>query len=494
MPRCFSQSAAAMALIALAAILVTNAETSAQSDRTHDTRVRIAAGAMPQVAGQTPMAIEDGDKTDAEIYYQAIAPLIGFPALLASDFTGFLNYLGFGGLQPGDLEILDSKLLMPATPSDFDQLASKVIDPAFKTKQKLEDFAQDRVLVSRFFAPKIVNFTEKNPASPNPHVAGWRKLVRIVPVPGSAADVGNIREAYVLMNYFQADVEKNPFPERRADLDENQSVNNQIILVPKSHDPATGHSAYWLVYQKRSDRYVRGDFLTAAFDNPKQGESALKPYYVPIACAQCHGHYEISENEPKPVTKDTRFPHAKLNYLDSDQWYDMLKEFPGTKNSNFDVIFDGGRDQTTTRYADAVTVLLKLNEHIKTQNKESLRGNGDDRFIVDAVEKWIGIHKKDPRPASMFQRAIGTAPGWDPAKEDLDGELLPMLSRYCFRCHGTIRYNVFDREGLKDLGSTPSFKVGNRFMPQGRILPDEDRKRLVELLDQLCIEEPACLF
>lgn len=450
--------------------------------------------------GAVVMVHDGGTQDDADKYYARIAPLIKFPDLPQSDLASFLVYLGFEGLAPADLELLDSRLLMPATQSDFDLLANKVSDSAtFKSKRVLQDFAPDKMLVSRFFAPKIVNFNDppNRDSKQNPYKAGWRKLVRIEPRAGSAADQGNIREAYILMNYFQADVEKYPFPQKPEELNELdptkriESVNNQIILIPKKFEAQKEDSAYWLVYQPKSLGYKLGHFLTAAFDDPKQGDPTTKPYFVPTACAQCHGHDNISEADPPSLGP---FPNAKVNYLDTDQWYDMLDfDFPGTKKATLDadVIFDGNRDHNTTTYADAVSVLLKLNRKIKVQNEESLRPNKPDQYKVDAVDKWIKLHEADPKPAGLFQRVIGAAPQWDAGKP-LDAQLLPRLSQYCFRCHSTIRFDVFNRRAMKGKSDTAGLYVSNDSMPEGRTLADGERATLVNLLSQLCSEAPAC--
>ena len=80
---------------------------------------------------------------------------------------------------------------------------------------------------------------------------------------------------------------------------------------------------------------------------------------------------------------------------------------------------------------------------------------------------------------------------WNP-KSAVDQELLTGLNRYCFRCHGTIKFNVFDKAQVfarravianrlapipAQLKANPSF-----LMPPDRKLPDTERERLMRLL------------
>lgn len=440
-----------------------------------------------------------GEKKDAEDYYRQIAALIKFQDLLKSDLTGLLAYLGFEGLQAVDMELLDSATLMPKSKAEFDHLASQVNDPGtFKSKRSLNDFAKDKVLVSRFFAPKIVNFdAPPNPECPvlkpdckqNPYKAGWRKLFRLVPLAKSDAEKGNIGEAYILLNYFQADAQKSPFPEKSDGVKkETQSVNNQIILVPKSRKSKDDDAAFWIVYQPNSEGYKLGYALNAAFDIVDPGTGKTQDYFVPTACAQCHGHDDINDKQG-PVPRPFKF--AKANYLDTDQWYDMVDfDFPGTKNSDFDVVYDGEKNHKTKKYAAAVGVIAKLNEQIKKQNEESARPDKSDQFKILAVTKWLQLHKTNPQPeSSVFKRSIGSKK-WD-QKKGVDANLLPQLDRFCFRCHSTVRFDVFDREAVKVKAKSGVASIYVKFgvMPQGRKLSDQQRIDLVKLLDELGAEK-----
>ena len=171
--------------------------------------------------------ISPGDAATAKAYYKSVQTKIAFTLVNGSndpstDLNQLLASLGYKGISAANFEHLDPKLLMPKSADDFTELTSKVADPTlFKANMKLEMFQDDKVLVSRFFAPKIVDYTNSAKA----FTPGWRKLVSLKDQTGSA-DV-KIERAYVLFNFVQPKVDLDPFAE------DNVSKNNQVILVPK---------------------------------------------------------------------------------------------------------------------------------------------------------------------------------------------------------------------------------------------------------------------
>jgi hypothetical protein len=275
--------------------------------------------------------VEPGDDTQAKAYYARISGKLGFMIRDPRDvperdstLTSLLQYLGYDGLQADDLELLDSKLLMPTNETEFDRLASQVADPtAFRVKLQLADFLGERVLVSRFFAPKIVNFNQPvagaDPNRDNLYVAGWRKLVRVAVRAGSQADSAGLNFAYVLFNYFEKDPATSPFPTKEAP--QRESKNNQVILTPRTFKAGEEDAVYWIVYQARSIGYRVGLALRAGFDLPDdQHSNGLKDYFVPVACAECHGH---DSEAGDAVGAQNAYPFGKVNYLDTDQWHDQ---------------------------------------------------------------------------------------------------------------------------------------------------------------------------
>jgi hypothetical protein len=437
-----------------------------------------AKGLSPGNAMQIMVA--QGDEQGAKDYYKRIGPLIGFPRLEKSTLDDLLNYLGYKGLSGKDLEELASFDLMPTTPAEFQALARKVTDPAlFSANLKLADFQQDRVLASRFFAPKIVNYNEENkePGSRNRFVAGWRKLVRLRATSASDANKGGVAEAYILFNFFEPQEKRNPFL--------NESGNNQVILVPKAFS-ATRDSVFWVLYMKKSQGYPLGYALNVGFDLPDCPPPTCPTthnYYVPVACAQCHGH-DVESGFPINGV----FPHAKVNYLDTDQWYDMLAyDFPGTKDGPFDVVFDSEKAPPgSAKYERAFGVLKKLNEGALKQNRASKRPGATSDFQIKAAEKWVEVHKTSSAPVPPLLRAIdmGTGVVWS-TRQPNDKALLDSLNRFCFRCHSSMYWSVFDKKFVLARKASIRGFVNSGYMPQGRIIPEAEKKALLDYIAKL---------
>src|SRR5262245_22327893 len=190
--------------------------------------------------------VQPGNKDEATYYYNRISTVLKFD-FFKSTLETLVSHLGysepkvvggtivFKGLTAKDLEQLPSFTLMPRNTIEFTELSNSVADPtAFAALLSLADFQNDAILVSRFFAPKIATYynpvnvgTEFAPIDPDKIVPGWRKLVKLTPRSGSQADIdGIISHAYILFNFKKADPNIDPFAE-------NESGNNQIIIVPK---------------------------------------------------------------------------------------------------------------------------------------------------------------------------------------------------------------------------------------------------------------------
>ena len=440
-------------------------------DKPGETASRQAVGERAQ---DFQILIEPGDPATARTYYQRVGKKIQAPILdTAGEPKGtlddLLSYLGFAGLSAADLERIDSKTLMPRDAAAFAALAKAVSNrDLFLKNLKLEHFQNSRVLVSRFFAPKIVNYTQAPP-----YVPGWRKLAMLQPVPGSMADKAGLQSASILFNFVKADISQDPYAG-------NVSKNNQVILTPRS---AGGEdTAYFLVYLE-GPSYPLGLALTnVAFDLPEP-----KDYHVPIACGQCHGHdARTGESSPKPAGQIYKF--ARLNFLDTDQWHDaMAFDFKPLLNTPHSVVFDGGNDVTSPAYRDAMGIMRDINRHIRDQNA----GVNASDIKVKAVEKWLSLHANADEPAAQATRVLDSGQGnvWNPANAE-EQELLGLLNHYCYRCHSSVRYNVFDKEGVAD--ASPGFAGrlnaqpgSSRYMPQGRVLPARDKDRIIELSKQL---------
>jgi len=468
--------------------------------------------------------IRPGNEAETSAYYNRISRILKFD-FKNSSLDSFLSHLGyskhvfysaadyFEGLLAEDLERIASFELMPRDNSEFDRLANKVLDQvAFRELFELNDFTSDQILASRFFAPKIATyFSPIDPYLPiekKDIIPGWRKLIRLTPQSGSTAEsVGKIAHIYLLFNYKKADTTVDPF-------EGNISANNQVIIVPK--DLTEGDRAFFLVYQGRNEGYEIGTFLAADFDLPGHASKNISikvaggsdgRYFVPRSCAECHGHSirDAAGNQlaGEPVDASTGvmttdfgkgvYKFAKPNYLDTDQWYDWLNyDYPTVAASNNDVIFDGGKDHNSAEYKRAFEVIRKLNNTILKETEAAELNPTAASFQTLAAEKWIEIHQSTDLPQDISRRSIGVE-DWDTNNAD-ERRLLNLLNNHCFRCHSSVRYNIFDKAAVKrrkflmfgflerpvkdDNGNI----LAGFFMPQGRVLTDTERSELKNLL------------
>jgi hypothetical protein len=392
--------------------------------------------------------VEKGDDAEALNYYKnVVARDTGFntesdPKPLLNDL---LTYFGYS-LKGEDLEKDEPEAIMKSFPGGD-------------------------VLVSRFFAPKI---TDVSSAS---NIAyGWRKVIRLRAQASSDATNNGLKSMYVLFNVFNKNLGVSPFKTDSGGV--NHSVNNQVILIRGTGKLLT-QPAYFMTFGAYNAKDVkeRGRLITyleATFDAAVSPN--VKKYYVPTACAACHG---------------TGRP--KLNYLDTDHWFDRIR------NDDFDevgkkqpLLFDAGtNDSTKPEFKKAFDVLRTLNTEIRDQNREA------DETIASfqqlAAESWLRNHATTDHHLSLFQRSITFSGNERWSENDpIDKELLPLLNRYCFRCHSSLRYHIYDKRFVMDHSGIMIKKIkqnpnGNTedFMPQDRELRDPDRSRLLDLLVKL---------
>ncbi len=477
----------------------------------------IEAGAEAREEALRHLRVQPGTEDEAKDYYERISKpeVLNFP-FEGSSLDGLLAYMGyarpvegmagvFEGLVAKDLEAIASFSLMPRNDAEFAALKADVDNAqAFDALLDLADFQNDKVLVSRFFAPKIATYYDAEnpfrPIDPEDIVPGWRKLVRLTARSGSPAQQAGVLHMYLLFNVKQPDPEADPFAIR--------SANNQVILVPTDQD--SKDSAYFAVYGQ-GDGYPLSYFLAADFDLP--GHVAVDvsgaengKYFVPRACAECHGHSDFSGEQAmrgRPVdasgnaTDDFTtgvYRFAKPNYLDTDQWYDWMEfDFRGVATSLNDVLFDGGKDHGSLDYARAVDVVFRLNTSIRDQTFAAERTPGVKTYSTLAAEKWLELHRRNDQRIPYSRRSIGATP-WDPRDRD-EMRLLRLLNNHCFRCHSSVIYNVFDRDavGVRKLQIAEflNLKVNDAQqnplsgyrMPQGRVLRIEERDEILRLLN-----------
>jgi hypothetical protein len=411
-------------------------------------------------------SVNPGSQAQAESYYIQLSKDLNFltpNTITNSKLDDVLRYLGYNGLHAVDLDNLPSDVLM-----DYDLLKTNVSDPAGFTAQfhNTNDLPNGSILVSRFFAPKI---TDDSHLPPNAY--GWRKLIRLVAHQNLTASnaVGMpIVSAFILYNYFQADLNKSPFDPS------NKAVNIQVALVSTRDSINSRHAPiYWLDY----DPTYKIHFELDAFFDARDPILPKKQYFVPDACVSCHN------NKNKPL----------LNYLDTDYWIDRAQsvDFSTFSASKWPVLFDAGtRDDSTPQFGTAFETIRQLNTEIADQNSST----SPKIFMTAASKNWLTLHINSVTHVQPIDRAIPTPPAtqtWIKGNPD-DEKILPLLSQYCFRCHGSVSFNVFDKGAV--LGNTLKMKDRIEWdfnanpadrrvaMPPDREIPASDKAAILDFL------------
>lgn len=410
------------------------------------------------------LKVRPGSEAEAKAYYlQLQQKLVNFPRnpLTESSIADMLVYYGFPALLATDLQALSPAILM-----DFEQLRNAVTNkPEFNSAYATRPLQSGEILVSRFFAPKIISVSDPQPDVPIGGF-GWRKVLRFQSRVGSPARNDGLDTFYLLFN-FADNAPK--FPEGKP------AGQIQALLVPKYPTGGKHNDIYFLVYENLKSTNPNpgkvGLYLEATFDLAS-GVPADGKYYVPIACGQCHGTERVNQ------------PGGKVNYLDTDHWFDRTgDDFKGVKAA--DVLVDSE--------AQAYDTIRNLNTEIKKQNSDVLVAGGP-KFALLAVEKWLELHEKDqpnanrhvPPLARGFAEAGGD-PIWT-AGTNPDDQLLPKLNQYCFRCHSSVRFHVFQKKEVIRRkpgvgGILARVRSGN--MPQDRRLTDDTKNLLLQLIEKL---------
>lgn len=409
--------------------------------------------------------VTPGNDQAARTYYRkTLSPQMGFESaatIEGSSIKSLLTYFGYPNVSAGDLHRLKSQELMALG-------------------------AAGDILATAFFAPKITDVQEKPTQTPTGGF-GWRKLVRLNAKAGSDADKNGMQAVYILQNVFEAAATSDPFKDGI-----NVSKFNQVIAIRKipSNASAAKHATYFMTYGpfvkvdannvpiKTNGQFQDAGQLTTSLaatfnegDRDPETNSAPKEYFVPASCVQCHGGVSIK---------------AKVNYLDTDHWFDRVtpaygladpkfsqEDFTLLSQSPYGVLYDGNKDVTKPEFAAAFAVIKQINEEIKAQNRDV---GGEDSFQFGAVSKWLKLHESDITHVPPYRRGFGVEL-WDSENED-HRKALYYLNRYCFRCHSSLKYNIFDRHEVKRFISNGEIesRVLNitqpeTWMPQDRILP-----------------------
>lgn len=408
-------------------------------------------------------AVPNGSAEKAREYYTRIAKELSFrdsATMLDSTLDDVLVYAGYAGLTAADLERLPSNILMD--PVALEQPCTAQPCPGasdtdrFRATVAIRPLRPGDILASQFFAPKIINVNDP----PATRSLGWRKLVRLRSRPGSPAAKHQIESVTILFNVFTKPGER-PFS--------SESVNTQVMLTSTA---SNRDSIYWLDYGPLSAGGRLSLQLDASFeaaDLQAAATGGIKPYFVPDGCNACHG-----DNPTK----------ALINYLDTDHWFDRTQtDLSRVKQEGHPILLDAGTDDATTpAFARAFDVIRQLNEEANA-HAGSAQPRGFHRL---ATRRWLRLHQNSNQHFPLTQRAVGS---WTTPEEQ---EALSMLNQYCFRCHGTIKFDVFDkkevtkrhsliRQRVKPLPSQlkadPGFK-----MPPDRTLTDAEIDRLRQII------------
>jgi hypothetical protein len=389
-------------------------------------------------------AITPGSELFARQYYARISKDIGFDATPGT--TTLDSLLGFAGypISGAKLEALDSTILInptrAASQDDGLGLALRGLSGA-----TLRD---GDILATRFFAPKIVNIDTATP------IPGWRKLVRLRARPTSRAAQAGIESVVILFNFF-AHVGEQPFTQ--------QSANTQVMMLA----PSRKDRLYWLDFDTAGKLTFA---LNASFDAADLPGGGTRNYYVPDGCNACHG-------------SPGNFAPPMVNYLDTDHWFDRLdSDFVALKAAGTPLIFDANtNDSSQASFGAAFDVIRRFNEEALLQNA-TVRPRS---FEAEAARTWLRIHAQSDDHLPLIARGFTVNGGstWQPS--EADG--LARLNRYCFRCHGSVRFSIFDRATVVEKAGNirqrinpgrQQVKVPGFKMPPDRVLEQSELQAL----------------
>jgi hypothetical protein len=305
------------------------------------------------------------------------------------------------------------------------------------------------VLSARYFAPKTSSVTAAGRASE----VGWRQIIRLKAREGSEASAAGIAAAFVLFNFQQlaADIAKDPFAKAPE--------YTQVMLVRLKH--TDDWPAYWLLFDRTG---VRALSILATFhggDVSTQGNT----FYVPGACAQCHG-------------RDKKHPH--LNFFDVDHWHDRSSrgdDFALVRKSPAEVVATGSCD------LKPMQVFEMLNREVARFNAQPMARTAE--FVRAAVDSWVEKHPGPSKLLRPIDRAYGVALWHGRA----DAKTLSLLNRYCYRCHGTTKFDVFDKDAVLHRRLKMIALIKDGTMPQDRQgdrqLSKSEKETLIKLLQDL---------
>jgi hypothetical protein len=404
---------------------------------------------------QNNSTIITGTEQRAKDYYSRISKELGFKDLTPGVTTidTLLEFAGYP-ISGTKLQTTDPAILMNPALASSVGLSIQGLSGA-----TLRD---GDILATRFFAPKIVNVDIATP------VPGWRMLIRLRARPDSSAARGGVESIVILFNFLSA--AQNPFS--------GNSVNTQVMLLA----PSLNDRLYWMDFNPDG---TLGLALNASFDaaDLPRDKNGIQSYFVPDGCNACHGS---PDNVAPPM----------VNYLDTDNWFDRLDDddFLGLKKTGIPIIFDARtNDSSQPSFAQAFDVIRRFNEEALLQNAPFQASP----FEEQAARTWLKIHAQSNVRQPPIARGFSLSGGQTWQSSEAAG--LAKLNRYCFRCHGSVLYSVFDRPtvvekaGLMRSHINPNpiqEQLPGWKMPPDRNLPCPERQALDDFLRSLTGEAP----
>jgi hypothetical protein len=379
-------------------------------------------------------SVTQGRPETAATYYALIASPahLDMKNLLMSTLSDVPAYLGWSGAR---------------------KLTAK--DLELKSAAFFDAIPDDDAISTSYFAPKVslagVDGRQK--------IFGWRKLIRLRALQGSEADRRGIEAAYILFNATA----RRPRPVLLI------QDYIQVMLVSRSTDDGK-YAAYWLVYRGHAHGYDLTNHIRATFEGGDFSTvaGAGQNFYVPESCAQCHGQDEAA---------------GLLNMLDTDHWLDRVQQgddFTAIGGVGA-VLQDAGNHVGSERFRRAFARIRTLNEEIEAQNRRA----GTLPFRQQALTQWLTIHAASDAHRPLEERAFSTdstaAAIWTKA----DRPLLNDLNRYCYRCHSTIAFSVFDKPTIVRKKRQMAAMVESGCMPRDQHLDKATADNLAARLRNL---------
>jgi len=403
--------------------------------------------------------VSHGSPEAATNYYRSLSKTLDFSTpekIFQTTLDDVAAYLGYDGITGADLQNLPpsalmnpDQLLAPSTLTNRDRFIASVGAVPIRP---------DHILVSRFFAPKIMNIREPELT----RKLGWRKLVRLRARLGSKALANHIGSGIILFNIFTQ-------PGAAPFTPTDESVNTQVMLLTQPSQvppPRTqgSETLYWLDYDKLSKGGALSLALHASFDANElpPTQDGNQDYFVPDGCVACHGNNER---------------RSMVNYLDTDHWFDRLdNDFPGLKAQGLALLFDAQtNDITTLAYKFAFDVIRRFNEEADEQAQKA-QPKHDEAL---AAQKWLALHASSVDHFQPIDRTIGPGPRWSTQNAN-DLAVLATLNQYCFRCHGTVKFSMFNKQALRQRRANAKERIKSdaeigMSMPPDRPLPEDIR-------------------